>query len=210
MFPQYNNIIFDLGNVLVRLNSEGCMAAFAKLGLSEYLDPERHPEGAELMHKLGLGLITTEEFCREIRRISGLDITDKQIIDAANVMLVEIPRRKLDVLLRLRAEGKHVFLLSNTIDIHWDYCVEHLFPYNGHAVGDYFDEVFLSQRMHLDKPNPEIFKEVARLTGVNPADTLFIDDLAANCEAAAKSVGWHVYQNKNFDDWLRLFGDASK
>lgn len=204
MFSQYKNIIFDLGNVLVRLNSEGCMEAFAGLGLSEYLDPRKHSEGAGLMHKLGLGLITTEEFCNEIRRISGLSITDKQIKNAANVMLVEIPHRKLDVLLGLRAQGKHVFLLSNTIDIHWDYCVDHLFPYNGHTVNDYFDKIFLSQRMHLDKPNPEIFKEVVRQTGVNPEDTLFIDDLAANCDTAAKSVGWHVYQNKSFDDWLAV------
>lgn len=202
MLSQYKNIIFDLGNVLVRLNSDGCMAAFAKLGLSEYLDPRKHSEGADLMHKLGLGLITTEEFCNEIRRISGLIITDEQIKDAANVMLVEIPHKKLDVLLQLRAEGKHVFLLSNTIDIHWDYCVEHLFPYNGHTVNDYFERIFLSQRMHLDKPNPKIFKEVVKQTGIKSDDTLFIDDLAANCDAAAKSVGWHVYQNTSFDDWL--------
>lgn len=201
---KYKNIIFDLGNVLVRLNSEGCMEAFAKLGLSEYLDPRKRHEGAELMHKLGLGLITTEEFCSSIRQISGLSITDRQIIDAANVMLDEIPHRKLDILLKLRAEGKHVFLLSNTIDIHWDYCVENLFPYDGHTVDDYFERTFLSQRIHLDKPNPAIFKEVVSQTGIKPDETLFIDDLAANCNAARDSVGWHVFQNNSFDEWIEL------
>lgn len=201
----YKNIIFDLGNVLVRLDSEGCMEAFAQLGLAQYLDPGRHPEGFELMHKLGLGLISTEEFCNGVRVLSGLGITDKQIIDAANTMLAEIPINKLDTLLSLRAEGKHVFLLSNTNDIHWDYCVKHLSPYKNYTVRDYFDEVFLSQRMHLEKPYPRIFEEVASQTGIQAEDTLFIDDLEANCLAARKSVGWNVFQNKGFDDWLTLF-----
>lgn len=202
---EYKNIIFDLGNVLVRLNSEGCMNAFAELGLAQYLDPRKHTDGAELMQKLGLGLISTEDFCNNVRKISGLDITNKQIIDAANVMLVEIPKHKLDILLSLRAKGKKVYLLSNTIDIHWDYCASKLFPYKGHTVDDYFDRIFLSQRLHLSKPNPQIFEEVVRQTGISSNDTLFIDDLQVNCEAAQKSVGWNVFQNKHFDDWLSLF-----
>lgn len=201
---EYKNIIFDLGNVIVRLNSEGCMNAFGQLGLAPYLNPKLHSEGPELMHQLGLGLISTDDFCNGVRQISGLEITNQQIIDAANVMLAEIPHNKLDALLSLRSQGKYVFLLSNTIDIHWDYCVEHLFPYKGHTVSDYFEQVFLSQRMHLDKPNPEIFKAVESETGISPDETLFIDDLTANCEAARNSVGWHVFQNKGFDDWLRL------
>lgn len=206
----YKNIIFDLGNVIVRLNSEGCMNAFAQLGLAQYLDPKQHPEGFELMHKLGLGLISTDEFCDDVRSLSGLDVTNEQIEDAANVMLAEIPHNKLDMLLKLRAQGKHVYLLSNTIDIHWDYCVKNLFPYDGHSVEDYFEQVFLSQRMHLDKPDPMIYKEVVSKTGALADETLFIDDLAANCEAAQKSVGWNVFQNKNFDDWLEAFSKNIK
>lgn len=198
----YSNIIFDLGNVIVRLNSDGCMKAFAQLGLAPYLNPTQHPEGTALMNKLGLGLISTDEFCDGVRQLSGLAITNQQIIDAANVMLADIPHRKLDVLLSLRAQGKHVFLLSNTIDIHWEYCVERLFPYGGHTVDDYFEQVFLSQRMHLAKPDPKIFKKVVNATGISPDDTIYIDDLPENCEAARKSVGWTVFQNKNFDDWL--------
>lgn len=203
----YKNIIFDLGNVIVRLNSEGCMKAFADLGLAPYLDPTKHTEGQVLMHKLGLGLISTGEFCNEVRRLSGLAITDGQIVDAANVMLAEIPHDRLDILLKLRAEGKHVFLLSNTIDMHWDYCVERLFLYDGHTVNDYFERVYLSQRMHLEKPDHRIFEEVVRATGIQPEETLFIDDLPANCDAARQSVGWNVFQNTSFDSWLTLVND---
>lgn len=36
-----------------------------------------------------------------------------------------------------------------------------------------------------------------------PDETLFIDDLKENCEAA-EMLGIHTFQNKNFDDWLGL------
>ena len=32
---QYKNIIFDLGNVLVRLDSEGCIGAFKAIGMEK-------------------------------------------------------------------------------------------------------------------------------------------------------------------------------
>ncbi len=32
---QYKNIIFDLGNVLVKLNPEGCIGTFKAIGLGE-------------------------------------------------------------------------------------------------------------------------------------------------------------------------------
>ena len=32
---QYKNIIFDLGNVLVKLNPEGCIGAFKVIGMGE-------------------------------------------------------------------------------------------------------------------------------------------------------------------------------
>lgn len=201
----YENIVFDLGNVLVELNSTECMKAFEELGVLPYLDPELHPEGRQLMHGLGLGLLSTEQFCEEVRRLSGLNVTDGQIKDAANKMLITIPNRKKELLLRLKDQGKKLYLLSNTIDIHWDYCVEHLFPYHGHNVDDFFQNVFLSQKMHLEKPDPQLFREVERIAGLKPSDTLFIDDLEENCQAAKATVGWHVFQNKRIDDWLSLF-----
>lgn len=201
----FQNIIFDLGNVIVRLDSEGCKKAFAQLGLGPFLDPKSHPEGLELAHRFGLGLIGTGEFLDGMRRLSGRPVTDGQLAAAANAMLADVPEQKLDTLLRLRATGKRVFLLSNTNDLHWDECARRWFNTRGHSVSDYFDGVFLSQRMHLEKPDPRIFKEVERLAGVAPHETLFVDDLAENCKAAEQAVGWTTFTNTGFDDWMSLF-----
>ena len=209
---KYKNIIFDLGNVLVRLDTKGCMDAFKAIGMGLLLDRTGCPEGKMLMNKLGVGLISTEEFCDEARQLTGSTASDEQIKDAANKMLVEIPDAKKLRLLALRDKGYRLFLLSNTIDIHWDYCVEELFPLvttglNGrrreYGVEHYFERVFLSQHLHLSKPDAKIYQAVIDNAGIIPDETLFIDDLKENCEAAEK-LGIHTFQNKEFDDWLGL------
>lgn len=198
---QYKNI--DLGNVLVKLNPDGCIGAFKAIGMGELVDSNPQSEGMKLMSKLGVGMITTEEFCEAARKLTGTDVTNEEIINAANKMLVEIPDEKKERLLQLKKAGYRLFLLSNTIDVHWGYCVEHLFPYQNHGVEDYFEHCFLSQRMHLAKPDARIYEEVIRQANINPDETLFIDDLKENCEAAEK-LGIHTFQNVKFDDWLAL------
>lgn len=198
------NIVFDLGNVLVELYEKATYDAFAKLGFAPFLNAGKHPEVFELMHRLGLGLVTPEQFYEQARQLTGLSASDDDLKSAANAMLVDIPQTKKEALLRLRSEGHRVFLLSNTNDIHWEYCAEKLFPYDGHSAVDFFDDIFLSQRMHLDKPNAAIYEEVSRRASLSAADTLFIDDRADNCAAAQASVGWHVFQNKGLNDWLQL------
>ena len=200
---QYKNIIFDLGNVLVKLNPEGCIGAFKTIGMGELVDSNPQSEGMKLMSKLGVGMMTTEAFCDAARGLTGADVTNGEIIAAANKMLVEIPDEKKERLLQLKKAGYRLFLLSNTIDVHWGYCVEHLFPYQNHGVEDYFEHCFLSQRMHLAKPDARIYEEVIRQANINPDETLFIDDLKENCEAAEK-LGIHTFQNVKFDDWLAL------
>lgn len=200
---QYKNIIFDLGNVLVKLNPDGCIGAFKAIGMGELVDSNPQSEGMKLMSKLGVGMITTEEFCEAARKLTGTDVTNEEIINAANKMLVEIPDEKKERLLQLKKAGYRLFLLSNTIDVHWGYCVEHLFPYQNHGVEDYFEHCFLSQRMHLAKPDARIYEVVIRQANIHPDETLFIDDLKENCEAAEK-LGIHTFQNVKFDDWLAL------
>jgi len=94
-------------------------------------------------------------------------------------------------------------LLSNTNDIHWRYCADVLFPMQGYGVNDYFDGIFLSQELHVEKPSDEIFQTVIQETGIDPNETLFVDDLEENCQAAERN-GYHTFHNKEFNDWLEI------
>ena len=200
---KYRNVIFDLGNVLVALDNEACARALTAIGCERLVRVNDDPAVRRLFDQLGLGLISNVQFYAQVRRLTGTTATDAQIDTACNAMLTVIPDVKKQRLLDLRRAGCRTFLLSNTIDIHWRYCVEHLFPSKGHGVPDYFDRAFVSQVMHLAKPDRKIFETVIEQTGIDPHLTLFIDDLQENCDAAAQ-LGIDVYCNAHFNDWLSL------
>lgn len=199
----YKNIIFDLGNVLVKLDEQATMRGFEQLGMGKFEHISENPEALRLFQGMGIGKVSNQEFFDGFRKLTGSKATDSQITDATNAMLLYIPDEKKRILLSLRAAGYKTYLLSNTINLHWRYCVDKLFPMDGYTVNDYFDHAFVSQEMHMKKPDDEIFQAVINRTGIVPDETLFIDDLAVNCEAAERN-GIHSFQNKNFDDWITV------
>lgn len=200
----YKNIIFDLGNVLVKLDEDATMQAFENLGMGRYKHLRENPEALKLFQAMGIGMISNQDFFNAFRRIVNPNATDKQITDATNAMLITIPDVKKQKLMDLRKAGYRTFLLSNTIDLHWRYCKDELFPMDNFTVDDYFEHTFTSQKMHMKKPDDEIFQTVIQETGIEPNETIFIDDLEVNCNAAERN-GIHAFQNKEFDDWMKLF-----
>ena len=199
----YKNIVFDLGNVLVKLDEHETIKRFEQLGLKEAGHISENPELLKLFQDMGIGLLSNREFFDSFRRIANTEATDEQITDAANAMLRYIPDEKKQKLLDLRKAGYRVYLLSNTNDIHWQYCADVLFPMQDYGVNDYFDGTYLSQVLHVEKPDDRIFQIVIKEAGILPNETLFIDDLEENC-LAAKRNGFHVFQNKKFDDWFEI------
>ena len=200
----YKNIIFDLGNVLVKLDEAATMRAFEALGWPKKEHIREYAEGQRLFQAMGVGQMSNKQFFDAFRATTHSNVTDRQITDATNAMLLYIPEEKKRKLLQLRVKGHRVFLLSNTIDLHWQYCKNNLFPMDQYGVDDYFEKTFLSQEMHMKKPDDEIFQQVVKDAAMEPGATLFIDDLEVNCEAAERN-GIHTFQNKNFDDWMQLF-----
>lgn len=200
----YKNIIFDLGNVLVKLDEAATMRAFEALGWPKKEHIREYAEGQRLFQAMGVGQMSNKQFFDAFRATTHSNVTDRQITDATNAMLLYIPEEKKRKLLQLREKGHRIFLLSNTIDLHWQYCKNNLFPMDQYGVDDYFEKTFLSQEMHMKKPDDEIFQQVVKDAAMDPGATLFIDDLEVNCEAAERN-GIHTFQNKNFDDWMQLF-----
>ena len=88
----YKNIIFDLGNVLVKLNSLGCMNAFKVLGMEKLIDS--NPEAKRLMGELGVGLISTEQFCDAARNLTLTTVSNHQILKRPNECWLLFPMRR--------------------------------------------------------------------------------------------------------------------
>jgi putative hydrolase of the HAD superfamily len=197
------NLVFDFGGVLVDLDRQRCIEQFQQIGLENVhqLVSDSFKEG--FFQKYELGLISTAEFRNHIRSLSSKSVTDADIDAAWCSFLCSIPAHKLSLLLSLR-EKYMVYLLSNTNDLHWQWSVEHLFPYKGFDVNSYFEKIYLSFEMHLAKPDINIFKTMTNDAGIEPDETLFIDDSIDNC-LTAESFGIHSFVAKNDDDWTRLF-----
>lgn len=211
MDRKIKNIVFDFGGVIVDLDKQRVLDAFCALGVDAEAYIGRYVQAGPF-ERLELGQTDTRQFCEELRQAAAactLDsrvpeaLTDTNICEAWNRMLVRIPKRRIDALKRLKGKYR-LFMLSNTNEIHWEYAVASLFGSGADSPEALFEQVFLSYRMQMAKPSSLIFAEMLSRAGINPDETLYIDDSEINCEAA-QEVGLHTYVPEEADDWLPLF-----
>ena len=192
--------IFDLGGVLIKLDVKRCFQAFERLMGEEnmriILGMDSHGEGVkavsvaskQLMADFERGLISPETFLAQIRQYCHPGTTTEEIIEAWMSMLDELPQERLEFVDSLRAKGYPVYLLSNGNDLHFD------FINRKYGLDSHFDRFFLSQKMHMAKPEPEIFEVVQKEIG-NPENVVFIDDIEANRQAAEQTVHWKTFES---------------
>ena len=203
MDKKVRNIIFDLGGVLVDLDFKAAINGLQEAGFANVKEQLLAFDRGGIFQKFELGEMTADEFRAAIRENSTVELTDNEVDTLWNLMLLEVPREKLELILELR--GKYmVYLLSNTNSIHWDYVCKNAFNYRGFRVNDYFEETFLSYEMHLAKPDKAIFEKVLHDANLLPEETLFIDDSEANCKAA-QEVGIHAHHYHVGDDLKEIF-----
>ena len=91
----------------------------------------------------------------------------------------------LDLLRSLRPERK-VGLISNA----WSGLRAFI---SGQKFGDVFDEMIISAEVGLMKPDPRIYHLALDKLGVQPGESVFLDDVLVNVEAA-RSVGMSAIQ----------------
>ena len=203
MDKQIKNIVFDLGGVLVDLDFKAAINGLQQAGFANVKEQLDALDQGGIFQKFELGEMTADEFRTAIRENSTVTLTDEEVDNLWNLMLLEIPREKLELILELRSKYM-VYLLSNTNAIHWDYVCKNAFNYRGFRMEDYFEETFLSFEMHLAKPNKAIFEKVLSEANLLPEETLFIDDSEANCKAA-EEVGIHAHHYHIGDDLSKIF-----
>ena len=203
MEKNIKNIVFDLGGVLVDLDFKAAINGLQEAGFANVKEQLLAFDRNGIFQKFELGEMTADEFRSAIRENSTVKLTDEEVDNLWNLMLLEIPREKLELILDLR--GKYmVYLLSNTNSIHWDYVCKNAFNYRGFRVEDYFEETFLSFEMNLAKPDKAIFEKILSDGNLLAEETLFIDDSEANCKAA-QEVGIHAHHYHIGDDLSKIF-----
>lgn len=179
------NIILDMGGVLMQHNISGCRARLKELTGNNFprLGMDDKGEGSELMELFERGLVTLDEFLGQVQTLCKPGTTREQILEAWLMLHAGIPADRLAYVHQLKQKGYHLYLLSNNNDACWQDILNH---YDMSV----FEEVFLSHVLHLVKPQPEFFEYVQNKLQLNPHQTIFVDDLEANRLAAEKAVGW--------------------
>lgn len=181
-------IIFDLGGVILNIDYNLTRYAFEKAGIENFHEMYSLASADDLFMKLETGKISEENFYAEINRRTELGLTNNEIREAWNAMLLTFREPSLQFLDTLKSKYK-LFLLSNTNHIHLDafnkiyYKNKREKPFNA-----FFDRAYYSFEIGLRKPNADIYEFVVNENKLNPARTVFIDDSVQNVEAA-KAVG---------------------
>ena len=83
-----------------------------------------------------------------------------------------------------------IYILSNVCELHHEH-IENTF-----TVSDWADEVFVSYKEKLIKPDAKIYKQVLEKIGCMPQESILIDDREENVEGAAK-LGMNTILFKN-------------
>jgi putative hydrolase of the HAD superfamily len=178
------NIIFDFGGVLLNINPLLSLLEFERLsGIGKEMLTQRLIK-EDVFAKFETGSLSPARFRGELNRIMQTNLDDLALDAAWNTLLLDFPFERVQMLQQLRKNYK-VYLLSNTNIIHfWHYTQEF---YKNHNIQftDLFKKLFLSYEIGLHKPNPGIYTHVLENLGINPSETLFIDDSLQNIEAAA-------------------------
>jgi putative hydrolase of the HAD superfamily len=139
-----------------------------------------------------------------------LPLTEEQIWKAWNAMLLDFPKRRLQILEQLRLHHD-LFLLSNTNEEHEEAFNNILKnAYGIPNIGVFFDRVYLSHRVGLRKPMKEIFEMVLKENSLQLEHTLFIDDSPQHV-AAARQLGIQtIHLEKGMTIEENIFLDKKK
>lgn len=196
------NIIFDLGGVIITLDQSQSVRRFEALGLKDAEQRLNAYTQEGIFGDLEGGKIDAEMFRKEFSKLVGHEVTHEQCAYAWQGYAKELPARNLETLTRLRQEGYHLLLLSNTNPYMMEWVGSDKFDGRGHSVDYYFDNMYLSYRMKLMKPNPEIFTRLLMAEHISPEECLFLDDGPRNV-AAASQIGINTFCPENGADWTQ-------
>lgn len=190
LLTKIDTIIFDLGGVILNIDYERTQKAFYELGFPNFDQLYTKFKQSELFVNLEKGFITSEEFLTVLQSYSLRSVTNQQLIEAWNAMLLDLPPENLTTVQRLR-DFYNIYLLSNTNAIHYSRFYDQVEELLGQrSLEAYFHQTYYSHLVGERKPDPSIFRLVAHAHSLSPGKTLFIDDSPQHVEAA-KALGFY-------------------
>lgn len=181
--------VFDVGMVLLRFDFSRTTRRLAPRCSVPVRKMAARVWESGLVDDYDRGRIGCEDFATEASRRIGFAGAPGELLDAWSDIFDPNPPM-FDRVLRWKARGLPLFLLSNTCESHvrfftgrWDIFRE-------------FDGAIYSCRVDALKPEPAIYQALFSGHGVDPATTVFIDDRPENIETA-RALGLHALEYRD-------------
>ena len=171
------NVIFDMGNVLMTFDGPRFAGLFTDT-----------PEDADLLDGALFGttmwsLLDSGTISHETMRRYALAHLPERLHPNLNECFDHWPEHSEPIAatnelgIRLKREGYGMYVLSNAN--------ARIMDQLGHApVTPYLDGCVVSAKERIMKPDPAIFRLLCLRYRLDPAECLFVDDNADNCEGA--------------------------
>ena len=183
------NLVFDLGGVVLRWDPDAIIAGVfsdpkirAKVKQGVFADPD--------WLELDRGTLDREDAIRRAAKRTGVAESEiRELLYSVPASLVAFPD-SVDLLYRLKAKGFPLYCLSN---MHLA-SLEHI--QRAHRFWEVFSGTVFSCSLNLCKPEPAIYEHLLRAFGLKPSETLFMDDVQVNLDAAAR-VGLRTMRFEN-------------
>jgi epoxide hydrolase-like predicted phosphatase len=169
---------FDLGGVVVRTEYQAPREHLAERLNTTYEDLYRIVFESETSRLASIGQTTTEAHWEAVTRKLGRPVAEAPAIRteffAGDVLDIEL----LAFIRSLRPRFK-TGVISNAWPDLRQYLVDH-------KAADAFDDLVVSAEVGIMKPDPRIYRMALERTGVTAGESVFLDDTAANVDAARK------------------------
>ena len=193
-------LIFDFGDVFINLKKDATLIELQKLGITSFTE-----EMLQINIQYEIGKINTETFLASYLEIFP-EHTNEQLSRAWNAIILDFPEYRLNFIEALSESKKfNLILLSNTNKLHIEKVIENMTLERYNRFKNCFDAFYLSQEIHLRKPNSDIYNFVLDTHDLIPNECLFIDDTQENTETA-KTLGIHSWNiNPKTEDITDLF-----
>ena len=172
------NIVFDLGGVVFNWLPETIIQpAFADSATQDLVRREifEHSDWVEL-DRGALGF--DQAVLRGASRTGLPRESIEKLLNAVPPSLTPI-QETIDLIRSIKDSNNRFFVLSNMHAASIAYLEEH---YN---IWDMFEGVVISSRIQMVKPETRIYEYLLREYEINPAETVFIDDMSENLAAAS-------------------------
>lgn len=172
-------LVFDLGNVLVRLHS------VVRLWRDQLVMPGERPFEERWSHSQAIldyetgRLKTLDEFYEAAKPELGFEVPRAEFTEIFRQMIGELFAETIPVLTALK-EVYPLFLLSNVGEEHWQYCRDQL------GLSGFFTDTVLSYEVGVMKPDPQIYNLLLARCKCDPQRVLYFDDRVENVAAARR------------------------